>query len=183
VAPRGAGPSPREGARPPVPTRGAGVLGRGCPALARGETAGSVLPRRCAPSRDACPEPPAGEPALRGPAVRGPAARGPADVPRSAGVRSKPFPVAGLAAHGFEAGVLPAAGPPDRDEPPAGLPAREVSDAWPDRDAVAAGLPGQVFRAAGLPARAPIAGFAPTARAGRRSGESGIECCTFREMH
>jgi hypothetical protein len=92
--------------------------------------------------------------ATEGAPVRGPAARGPADLPRSVGGRSKALPAAGL-------------------------PARGASAAWPDRAVVAAGLPGQVFRAAGLPAHAPLAGLAPAVRAGRRSGNFGIEVCTF----
>ena len=123
--------------------------------------------------------------ATEGAPVRGPAARGPADLPRSVGGRSKALPAAGLADQVFPARllptaeVLPAAGRADRDAPAAGLPARGASTAWPDRAVVAAGLPGQVFRAAGLPALAPLAGLAPAVRARRRSGNSGIEVCTF----
>jgi hypothetical protein len=128
-------------------------------------------------------------------------------VPRSTGGRSKALPVAGLPGQVFPAAeFLPAAGLADLDAAAAGLPAREGEEgeegeaADAERAPAAAGLPAHVFAAAGLPAHVfeaaglrlpvvaaaaarPPAGLAPAARAGRRSGDSGIETCTFREMH
>ena len=96
-------------------------------------------------------------------------------------MRSNALPAAGLAAQLLPAGVFPVVGLAERGEAAAGLPAREASEVFPARAPPAADLPGQVLPATGLPARAPLAGFAPAARAGRRSGDTGMEMRTFRE--
>ena len=116
------------------------------------------------------------------PAAREAPARGPAEVPRGAGVRSNDLPAAGFAAQLLLAGACPVVGLPDRGEAALGLPAREVSETLA-RAPPAADLPGHVLAAAGLPAREPVAGFASAGRAGRRSGDSGMEMRTFREIH
>jgi hypothetical protein len=209
VARRGGGVSPRDGARPPTPARGAVALGDAGRVLARGEAVGSALSRRGALARArGCSKSPVRGlsvrapvargppvrglsvrgPAVRGPAARGPAARGapargPAEGPREAGVRSKDLPAAGLAGQLLPAGAFPVAGLADRCEPVAGLLVREVSEVFPARVLPAADLPGQVLAAAGLPTREPLTGFAPAARAGRRSGDSGMGMRTFREIH
>ena len=120
---------------------------------------------------------------MREPAVRAAPTRDPADVPRGAGVRSNDLPAAGLAAQLFPVGVFPVVGLAERAEAAAGLTDREAAEVFAARAPPAADLPGQVLPAAGLPARVPLAGFAPAARAGRRSGDSGMEMRTFREIH
>ena len=97
-------------------------------------------------------------------------------------MRSNDLPAAGFATQRLLAGACPVVGLPDRGEAAMGLPAREVSEAFA-RAPPAADLPGQLLAAAGLPAREPVAGFAPAGRAGRRSGDSGMEMRTFREIH
>jgi hypothetical protein len=98
-------------------------------------------------------------------------------------VRLNSLPVGGFAGQLLPAGAFPVTGLAARGEAAAGRPAREVSEVFPARALPAADLPGQVFAAAGFPAREPVAGFAPAARAGRRSGDSGMGMRTFREIH